>query len=242
MKSIVIGIAALAVVASALADTRPSRQLVEQYLEQAHSEKAATAQVDGYVAQLAASASPEEKARMRDYLNATIGWKAIKDQYASLVETIYTAEELKAAMAFVRSPLGSSITRKNQRFAQEMAALIAANVQRVSTLPPNSGPSDGGTQAKSASELVAVGVEEHNLDGRTYFTGAVENRGKQPSRGVEVVVNLFLAGRFVDQYSTYMSGTVVPGASRYFKVSCGCKDTPPAKHDSFKVEVVGGGY
>jgi hypothetical protein len=49
-------------------------------------------------------------------------------------------------------------------------------------------------------------------------------------------------GYFVDQYSTYISGVVPPGATRLFKVSCGCKDSPPAKHDNFKVQVVDGGY
>jgi len=28
-----------------------------------------------------------------------------------------------------------------------------------------------------------------------------------------------------------------PGASKYFKIDCGCKGSPPAEHDSFEVEV-----
>jgi hypothetical protein len=44
----------------------------------------------------------------------------------------------------------------------------------------------------------------------------------------------------VDQYSTYITGTLAPGKSQYFKISCGCKDTPPADHDSYKLEVLNG--
>lgn len=238
MKSFVIGLALLVASASVLADTRPSKQLVEQYIKQAQAEQEIAAQVEGYAQQLSANADPETKAQIVKYLNAMIGWNTIKDQYAALVEKTYTAEELKAALAFLKSPAGSSITKKNQRFAQDMAALIATNVQQVSKQLSSSPPSDG--DASSGNELAAIDVEEQNQDGRIYFTGAIENHGKRPARGVQIEVNLFLAGKFVDQYTTYVSGVVVPGSSRYFKVSCGCKDSPPAKHDSFKVYVVEG--
>jgi hypothetical protein len=46
--------------------------------------------------------------------------------------------------------------------------------------------------------------------------------------------------KFVDQYSTYLTGAIGPGKSQYFKISCGCKDSPPAEHDSYKLEVLGG--
>lgn len=240
MRSFVIGFVLLVVSASVLADTRPSKQLVEQYIKQAQAEQQISAQVEGYAQQLSANADPEAKAQIVKYLNATIGWNTIKDQYATLVEKTYTAEELKAALAFLKSPVGSSITKKNQRFAQDLAALIAMNVQQVAKQLSASSTSDGGASSASGNELAAINVEEQNQDGRVYFTGTIENHGKRPARGVQVEVNLFLAGKFVDQYTTYVSGVVVPGSSRYFKVSCGCKDSPPAKHDSFAVNVVEG--
>jgi hypothetical protein len=238
MKSLAIGIALLVASASTLAGSSPSKELVEQYLKQAQAEQLAAAEVNGYAQQLGANASPEEKAQIVKYLEATIGWNAIKDQYALLVKKIYTAEELNASLAFLKTPVGSSITKKDHRFSQEMAALIASNVQRITKQLSSSPQSGGDASSTSAIELAAIDVEEQNPDGRIYFTGAIENRGKRPARGVQVEVNLFLAGRFVDQYTTYISGTVVPGSSRYFKVSCGCKESPPAKHDGFKVHVV----
>lgn len=59
-------------------------------------------------------------------------------------------------------------------------------------------------------------------------------------RGINIEVNLFLAGKFVDQYSTYIAGNIPPGGLRYFKVACGCKDSPPASHDSYKIQVIDG--
>ena len=59
-------------------------------------------------------------------------------------------------------------------------------------------------------------------------------------RGADGFVTKFAADGSNLVYSTYISGTVKPGESRYFKIACGCKDSPPAAHDSFKVHVRGG--
>jgi len=83
-------------------------------------------------------------------------------------------------------------------------------------------------------------VEEIKRNGRSYFIGSVKNNGSSPARGVSVEINLFLKNKFVDQYSSYVTGDIGPGEERYFKVSCGCKDEPPAEHDSYKIGVVGG--
>lgn len=240
MKSLVIGIALLITSACTFADSPPSKQLVEQYIKQAQAEQAINAEIEGYARQLSANARAEDKARMEEYLNATMGWNAIKDQYASLVKKIFTTEELRASLVFLKTPVGTSITKKNQRFAQEMAALIATNAQRATKQLPFSTPSDSDAPSMDSTDLTAINVEEQNLDGRIYFTGEIENRGKRPVRGGQVEVNLFSGGKFVDQYTTYISGTIAPAATRYFKISCGCKDSPPAKYDSFKTHVAEG--
>jgi phytoene dehydrogenase-like protein len=59
-------------------------------------------------------------------------------------------------------------------------------------------------------------------------------------RGLHIQANLFNHGKFVDQYSTYLTGSLAPGHSQFFKISCGCKDTPSAEHDSYKLEVLNG--
>jgi hypothetical protein len=240
MKSLVIGLTLIIISASTFAGTTPSKQLVEQYIQQEQAEKAINAEIEAYVQQLSADATPEERARIVEYLNASMGWNAIKDQYASLVQKIFTTEELKASIVFLKTPVGASITKKSQHLTQELASLIATNAQQATKQLSSSAPSDGDATPLAGTEIIAFNVEEHNIDGRVYFTGEIENRGKRAARGVQVEVNLFSGGKFVDQYTTYVSGNVAPAATRYFKVSCGCKDSPPAKHDSFKIHVVEG--
>jgi hypothetical protein len=89
-------------------------------------------------------------------------------------------------------------------------------------------------------EIGLSDVEEQKHDGVMTIIGSARNTGKKPARSVQVRANLFNHGKFVDQYSTYLSGAIAPGESQYFKITCGCKDTPPAEHDSYKVEVVSG--
>ena len=81
-------------------------------------------------------------------------------------------------------------------------------------------------------------VEEVNRNGRTYFTGKIKNDGASAATGINIEINLFLDDRFVDQYSTYLSGNLKPEEERLFKISCGCKDQPPAEHNSYKIWVV----
>ena len=88
--------------------------------------------------------------------------------------------------------------------------------------------------------IVLSNLEERKSDGAFAIIGSVKNTGKVPARGIQIAVDLFQKGRFVDQYSTYVSGTLAPGEERNFKISCGCKDTPPAEHDSYKVQILGG--
>lgn len=104
---------------------------------------------------------------------------------------------------------------------------------------------DGGAGVDSHGEavrkdIVLSDVEEQKGDGRVSVIGTLKNTGSRPARGIQIEVELFQRGKFVDQYSTYISGSVAPGESRHFKVACGCKDSPPAEHDSFKAEVRSG--
>jgi hypothetical protein len=92
----------------------------------------------------------------------------------------------------------------------------------------------------SNKDIALSDVAEQKHDNATWIIGTAKNTGKQAARSVEVQANLFLQGKFVDQYSTSIPGKMNPGESRYFKIFCGCKDSPPAEHDSFKVEVVSG--
>ena len=89
----------------------------------------------------------------------------------------------------------------------------------------------------AAKDFVLSDVEELKHDGVTSIIGNVKNSGRATAHSVQIQANLFNHGKFVDQYSTYVSGSIAPGESRNFKIACGCT-APPAEHDSYKLEVI----
>jgi hypothetical protein len=102
---------------------------------------------------------------------------------------------------------------------------------------------DGGyevSKLNAANEIVLSDVKEQKNDGLVSIIGKITNSGKKRESSLHLQVNFFNHGAFVDQYSTYLAGALEPGTSQYFKISCGCKDTPPAEHDSYKVEIIRG--
>jgi hypothetical protein len=238
MKSIALALLFLFGTTVSYAEGTPSKQLVAQYIAAAQVEKMIAAQVEGYVAGYTQEPALRgmDKTRIAEYMNATLGWQGIKDQYTALIEKTYSAEELKAAIAFMRTPAGASMTQKSLQFSKDLAAAMTGRT--LKTHQPSAVANEQDDNGAAPIDLKAVGVEEHVIGDRSYFTGTVENHGKRSARGVQVEVNLFLGDKFVDQYTAYVSGAVVPGAPRYFKVACGCKDSPPATHDGFKVQVI----
>jgi hypothetical protein len=95
----------------------------------------------------------------------------------------------------------------------------------------------GDETQSSAKDFALSQVEELQHDGVTSIIGSVKNSGKAPAHSVQIRADLFNHGKFVDQYSTYISGSIAPGESKNFKISCGC-NAPPAEHDSYKLEVI----
>jgi len=81
-------------------------------------------------------------------------------------------------------------------------------------------------------------LEETKHDGMTAIIGTVVNKGSSEVSSIQIQANLFNHGKFVDQYSTYVSGKLKAGESKHFKISCGCANSPPAEHDSYKVEII----
>lgn len=113
------------------------------------------------------------------------------------------------------------------------AQLQASHASRYETSPVTSPPTQN-------NQFAFRDVEEVQRNGRSYFIGVVKNHGASAARGISIEINLFSKDKFVDQYSSYVTGDLGPGEERYFKVSCGCKDEPPAEHDNYKISVVGG--
>lgn len=240
MKSTLNALALIGLLAASVTAQAATKALAEKYLRATQTPQMLQAQVDGYTDQYARGQDAAYRKRIHDFLERTMGWDALKDEYFSLVQATYTEQELNAFIRFINTPLGRSMQEKNTLFASKLVAISAKRAQAVSASKDATNNEAQDEQDLKPNELVVVKVEKFQNGDQVYFTGEIQNNGKKVVRGVSVEANLFLRDRFVDQYSTYISGGIAPGASRLFKISCGCKGNPPAEHDSYKLLAVAG--
>jgi hypothetical protein len=234
LKTLIAG----AMIAASLASHATTKETAEKYLRATQVPEMLQAQVEGYTNQYAKGQDEASRKRIYDYLERVMGWQAIKDEYISLVQDTYTEQEINAFIKFTNTPAGRSMTAKSTVFASKMATLSAKRMQSELPTPQDASESGQGNQSVTANDLEVFGVERFQSGDQIYFTGQIKNNGKKVLRGVNVEANLFRGEHFVDQYSTYISGAIPPGTSRFFKVSCGCKGSPPADHDSFKLQAI----
>ncbi len=217
-----------------------SKELAEKFLRATQIPEMLQAQIEGYTDQYAKGQDAAYRKRVHEFLERAMGWDALKDDYLQLVQATYSEQELGAFIRFVNTPIGRSMQSKNTIFAGKLGTISAKRVQDLSAGKPPANENVQDEQDFKTNELVVVKVEKFQLGEQVYFTGEIQNNGKKVARGVNIEANLFLGDRFVDQYSTYVTGSIAPGASRLFKISCGCKGNPPAQHDSYKLEVFAG--
>jgi hypothetical protein len=240
MKKIVAAAALSMASALCMAGDVPSKDLVERYFKATQTQKMTEAQVDGYADQYAKGKDAAYKSKVRTYLNSIMGWDALKDEYAALVQETYSEKEIKAALTFMESPIGRSMSQKGIAFSNKMSAIAAKRAQQVAETQASKQESTDEEASADPKFLSVSNVEEMQSGETTYFTGQIHNNGKAPARGINIEANLFLGQKFVDQYSAYVTGAIPPGGVRFFKISCGCKGNPPAKHDSYKIEILNG--
>jgi hypothetical protein len=235
MKSLAIATTLFFCSTLAVADEASKRKLVDQLMASSGFQEGIEGQIDAYMEMIPSGSSESAKKRWRDLANKTMGWDAIKDGLADLISKTYTEAELSAELHYLESPEGKSAKSKVRQFEHDYALLLADKAKSAAGLGTGSERAQFEAGGSTSSDIVATNVEEHTNGGQTYFTGSLENRGKEAVQHAQVEINLFQDGKFVDQYSTYVSGSVVPGTPRYFKVACGCRDSPPASHNTFKV-------
>lgn len=239
MKHILASVIVMLVATNVFAIEDAHTKLVAEYIKAARLEQINSAEIDASIRQYSVGLPPEAKAQIERVFSSAMGWETIKNEYAELIARTYTTQELKASLAFVQTSIGGSIAKKNVEFAGLLATLMAKSMKKVTEEAETATKStEAPVSRETDTDLVVSDVEEHLVGGNTYFTGQIANHGKGRGRHVEVQVNLFMAGKFVDQYNGYLSGSIASGDQRYFKISCGCKDSPPAPHDSYKIRVI----
>jgi len=108
----------------------PDKALAIEYLRVSRLEQALNISIDTYSLQLSKNMPDEEKPQIKKFMQEVMGWDAIKDQLADLVVNLYTKDELNASIEFEKSPLGKSISDKNEQFSKQFAELLSQNMRQ----------------------------------------------------------------------------------------------------------------
>jgi hypothetical protein len=240
MKKHLKTLALSAVLVTSLHVHGATEEQAEKYLLATRLPAMLQEQVDSYTEQYAKGQDAAYRQRVHDYLERVMGWEVLKKDYLRIVQDLYTEREIDASLRFASTPEGRSMLAKGTTFANRIGAIAAKRAQEASAEWPSSSENGRIDLNATSADLVVAKVEKFQNGDQVYFTGEITNKGKTPAQSVSVEVNLFRGERFVDQYSSYITGNIQPGASRLFKISCGCKGSPPAEHDTFKVVVIGG--
>jgi len=84
--------------------------------------------LDTYSQQIFENIPDAERAQLDKIMREAIGWDATKNQLADLVADVYTKAELKASIAFMKTPLGASATAKSDAFSTKFSTLLSQNI------------------------------------------------------------------------------------------------------------------
>lgn len=222
----------------AIADTPPSDDLINTYLSTSKAQEISTAQIDGMMDYFKNKLSlPQDQLQtMKSYLDKTVGWDAVKPQEISLIKKNYSSIALQSMIDYSNSPIGIIYNNQSIAFNRDYAAMITESTSQPQNQKIETTPITHSEILKSNSPLITKEVVERTLNGKTYFTGTVINSSKKTLQNAQVEINLFQGDKFVDQYSTYITGAIMPNVPRYYKVACGCDGTP-ATHDRIKTLV-----
>lgn len=96
---------------------------------------------------------------------------------------------------------------------------------------------------KSYGPEAKLSIKSHRpqrLEGNSAFLGQVANEGTDTWSYVQIAVELFdKGGQFIDKCSSHLEGSIVPGETRNFKVSCqNCANNPMTAYDKYTVDIV----
>ena len=123
MKSVTALFFLITVSFAAQAADRPDRKLAIEYLKVSRVEQVINSSLDAYSQYLFKNVPDTDRVKLDKMLREVMGWDATKDQLADLVADVYTKAELKASIAFMKTPLGASATAKTDMFSTRFAGL-----------------------------------------------------------------------------------------------------------------------
>ena len=130
MKAIAAFFLLIAFSLSATGSELADQKLAIEYLKISRFEQIIDATIETYNQQLFKNFPAADREKAATFMRETAGWETIKDQLAELVISTYTRSELKAAIAFMKTPLGASYTIKSDAFSTRFATLLSNNFQK----------------------------------------------------------------------------------------------------------------
>jgi len=110
------------------ASDRPDRKLAIEYLKASRFEQIINSSLDTYSQQMFKSLPDTDRVQLDKMIREVVGWDATKDQLADIVGDVYTKAELKASIAFMKTPLGASATGKGDAFSVKFSSLLSQNL------------------------------------------------------------------------------------------------------------------
>lgn len=113
-------------------ENRPDKALALEYLETAQYKEAVDVSLDVYRQNFknTPGISPAAAEHLGQMLQKTLGWEATKDQLAEIVAEVFTADELRAAIAYMKTPLGASATAKTKEFTTLYSTFLSQRVEK----------------------------------------------------------------------------------------------------------------
>ena len=98
--------------------------LAEEYLLLAKVKQMNEVSINTTVDEIVKNNPKADRVKMYDFLDAVMGWDAIKKPYTKIVVETYTEDELKAAITYLRSELGASFTAKSDTLISKITKVV----------------------------------------------------------------------------------------------------------------------
>ena len=130
MKAIAVFVILCTLSFSAFGSDKADKKLAVEYLKVARYEQMINTTLDTYSQQMFKNSPEADRVEMDKLMREVMGWEATKDQLADLIIGLYTKAELKAAITFMKTPLGASHTLKGDLFSNQFATLVSNNILR----------------------------------------------------------------------------------------------------------------
>lgn len=117
MKRMTIALCLGLVACSPHADTAPSRALVMEYVSTQGMREGIDRRTADLSKEMVAKAPPGQTEKINRLVESSVGWAVLQEDLVSLIQSIYTTEELESLVAFAKASSSRGLAEKNQRFS-----------------------------------------------------------------------------------------------------------------------------